>query len=150
MTRIKIYSFWGGWVLHRVFIAVLWLSLVSVSRGYCSLRGAGFSLWWLVSLESPGLWDTQASVCSHQAQSLAGLHLPSCSEACGIFPDQESNSCPLHWDHQNLVTVSSAGSKFCEARTVCLLLHCQNVRRPCEHLELVFQVPRALSDAILE
>ena len=20
-----------------------------------------------------------------------------CSEACGIFPDQESNLCPLHW-----------------------------------------------------
>ena len=119
-------------------------------QGLLFVEGCGLLIVVAVSLESPGLWDTQASVCSHQAQSLAGLHLPSCSEACGIFPDQESNSCPLHWDHQNLVTVSSAGSKFCEARTVCLLLHWQNVRRPCEHLELVFQVPRALSDAILE
>ena len=24
-------------------------------------------------------------------------HGPSCSAACGIFPDQGSNPCPLHW-----------------------------------------------------
>ena len=24
-------------------------------------------------------------------------HGPSCSVACGIFPDQGSNPCPLHW-----------------------------------------------------
>ena len=38
----------------------------------------------------------------------------SCSKACGIFPDQESNTCPLHWqadsyplDHQGSPIVLS-------------------------------------------
>ena len=28
-----------------------------------------------------------------------GFH---CSEACGIFPDQELNLCPLHWQADSL------------------------------------------------
>uniref|UniRef100_A0A8C6F5G5 Importin N-terminal domain-containing protein n=1 Tax=Monodon monoceros TaxID=40151 RepID=A0A8C6F5G5_MONMO len=31
-----------------------------------------------------------------QAGSVAGAHGPSCSVACGIFPDQGSNPYPLH------------------------------------------------------
>ena len=29
--------------------------------------------------------------------SRAVAHAPSCPAACGFFPDQGSNSCPLHW-----------------------------------------------------
>ena len=29
--------------------------------------------------------------------SVVASHGPSCSAACGIFPDQGSNPCPLHW-----------------------------------------------------
>ena len=29
--------------------------------------------------------------------SVAVVHRPSCSMACGIFTDQGSNPCPLHW-----------------------------------------------------
>ena len=29
--------------------------------------------------------------------SVVVAHGPSCSVACGIFPDQGSNPCPLHW-----------------------------------------------------
>ena len=33
-----------------------------------------------------------------QTRRLSNLaHGPSCSAACGIFPDQGSNPCPLHW-----------------------------------------------------
>ena len=32
------------------------------------------------------------------------VHGLSCSAACGIFPDQGSNPCPLHWDHGVLTT----------------------------------------------
>ena len=32
-----------------------------------------------------------------RAGSLIVAHGPSCSAACGIFPDQGSNPCPLHW-----------------------------------------------------
>ena len=45
----KIY-FWLCWV----FVAVHGLSLVAASRGYSSLRCAGFSLRWLLLLQSMG------------------------------------------------------------------------------------------------
>ena len=32
-----------------------------------------------------------------RAGSVVVTHGPSCSAACGIFPDQGSNPCPLHW-----------------------------------------------------
>ena len=47
------YLFFYFW-LHWVFVAVRGLSLVVVSRGYSSLWCAGFSLWWLLSLQSMG------------------------------------------------------------------------------------------------
>ena len=34
---------------------------------------------------------------SRCAGSAIVAHGPSCSAACGIFPDQGSNPCPLHW-----------------------------------------------------
>ena len=64
------------------------LSLAVVSRGHSSSRCAGFSLSWAVLLRSTG---------SRRAGSVVVAHGPSCSLACGIFPDQGSNPCPLHW-----------------------------------------------------
>ncbi|KAJ8779522.1 hypothetical protein J1605_012406 [Eschrichtius robustus] len=34
---------------------------------------------------------------SRCAGSVVVAHGPSCSVACGIFPDQGSSLCPLHW-----------------------------------------------------
>ena len=34
---------------------------------------------------------------SRRAGSVVVAHGPSCSTACGIFPDQGSNPCPLQW-----------------------------------------------------
>ena len=34
---------------------------------------------------------------SRRAGSVVVAHGPSCSVACGIFPDQGSNPCPPHW-----------------------------------------------------
>ena len=34
---------------------------------------------------------------SRRAGSAIVAHGPSCPAACGIFPDQGSNPCPLHW-----------------------------------------------------
>ena len=64
------------------------LSLVVASRGYSSLWCTGFSLWWLLLLRSTS---------SRRTGSVAVAHGPNCSAACGIFPDQGSNPCPLHW-----------------------------------------------------
>ena len=79
-------------------VAAHGLSLVLASGGYPSSRCSGL-FWWLLLLQSTGsragrpqeLWRT-------------GLVAPS---SCGIFWDQGSSSCPLHWqadsqplDHQ--------------------------------------------------
>ena len=75
--------FWLCWV----FVSVRGLSLVVGSGGHSSSRCAG------LSLSRPLLlWSTG----SRRAGSVAVAHGPSCSAACGIFPDQGSNPCPLH------------------------------------------------------
>ena len=71
-----------------VFVSVRGLSLVAASGGHSSSRCAG------LSLSRPLLlWSTG----SRRAGSAVVAHGPSCSAACGIFPDQGSNPCPLHW-----------------------------------------------------
>ena len=75
---------WLCWV----FVSVRGLSLVAASGGHSSSRCAGLSLSRPLLLRSTG---------SRRAGSVVGAHGPSCSAACGIFPDQGSNPCPLHW-----------------------------------------------------
>ena len=63
------------------------LSLVVASGGHSSSRCAG------LALSRPLLlWSTG----SRRAGSVIVAHGPSCSAACGIFPDQGPNPCPLH------------------------------------------------------
>ena len=76
--------FWLCWV----FVCVRGLSLVAASGGHSSSRCTGLSLSRPVLLRSTG---------SRRAGSVVVAHGPSCSAACGIFPDQGSNPCPLHW-----------------------------------------------------
>ena len=64
------------------------LSLVAASGGHSSSRCAGLSLSRPLLLRSIG---------SRRAGSVIVAHGPSCSAACGIFPDQGSNPYPLHW-----------------------------------------------------
>ena len=83
---------WLCWV----FVSVRGLSLVvasgdhSSSRcgGHSSSRRTGLSLSRPLLLQSTG---------SRRAGSVVVAHGPSCSVACGIFPDQGSNPCSLHW-----------------------------------------------------
>ena len=53
-TRGSVSSFFWGGGLRWVFIAARRLSLVVASGGYCLLRCAGFSLRWLLLLQSTG------------------------------------------------------------------------------------------------
>ena len=64
------------------------LSLVAASGGHSSSLCAGLSISRPLLLRSTG---------SRRAGSVIVAHGPSCSVACGIFPDQGSNLCPLHW-----------------------------------------------------
>ena len=75
--------FWLGWV----FVSVRGLSLVVASGGHSSSWCVG------LSLSRPLLLRSTGSRC---AGSVVVAHGPSCSAACGIFPDQGSNPCPLH------------------------------------------------------
>ena len=72
-----------------VFVSVRGLSLVVTSGGHSSSRCVRrTSHYHGLSLRSTG---------SRRAGSVIVAHEPSCSAACGIFPDQGSNPCPLHW-----------------------------------------------------
>ena len=83
--KIIIYLFiWLCWV----FVSVRGLSPVAASGGHSSSRCAG------LSLSRPLLlWSTG----SRRTGSVVVVHGHSCSAACGIFPDQGSNPCPLRW-----------------------------------------------------
>ena len=76
--------FWLCWV----FVSVRGLSVVAASGDHSSSWCAG-----LLISRPLLLWSTG----SRHAGSVVVAHGPSCSAACGIFPDQGSNPCPLHW-----------------------------------------------------
>ena len=98
-----------------MFVSVRGLSLVAASGGHSSSRCAGLSLPWPLLLRSTG---------SRRAGSVVVAHGPSCSAACGIFPDQGSNPCPLHWqaDSQPLRHQGSPQLQFCCASFLCPFL----------------------------
>ena len=76
--------FWLCWV----FVSVRGLSLVVASGDHSSSRCTCLSLSRPLLLRSTG---------SRRSGSVVVAHGPSCSAAHGIFPDQGSNLCPLHW-----------------------------------------------------
>ena len=75
--------FWLCWV----FVSVRGLFPLAARGGHSSSRCAGLSLSRPLPLRSTG---------SRRAGSAIVAHGPSSSAACGIFPDQGSNPCPLH------------------------------------------------------
>ena len=58
------------------------LSLIAESRGYSVVAMCGLLSW---------------STGSRYVGSVAVVHGLSCSTICGVFPDQGSKLCPLHW-----------------------------------------------------
>ena len=87
LINLFIYLFIYFW-LCWVFVSVWGLSPVAASGAHSSSWCAG------LSLSRPLLWQSTGS---RHAGSVIVAHGPSCSTACGIFPDQGSNPCPLHW-----------------------------------------------------
>ena len=95
---IYYFYFWLCWV----FASARGLSPAAASGGHSSSRCAGLSLSRPLLLQSRG---------SRRSGSVVVAHGPICSAACGIFPDQGSNPCPLHWqaDSQPLSHQGSPG-----------------------------------------
>ena len=86
--------------------------LVVASGGHSSSRCAG------LSLSRPLLLWSTGSRC---AGSVIAAHGPSCSAACGIFPDQGSNPRSLHWqaDSQPLLHQGSPSFSFLKEPPYC-------------------------------
>ena len=90
------FFFW----LHWFFVAACGLSLVAVREGYSSLQCTashcgGFSC---CGAQALGARASVVVACGLQsAGSVVVAHGLSGSTACGIFWDQGSNPCPLHW-----------------------------------------------------
>ena len=99
--------------LIYLFMAVLGLRLCSRALSSCGKRGPLF-----IAVRTPRLSLSQPlplrSTGSRHAGSAIVAHGPSRSAACGIFPDQGSNPCPLHWqaDSQPLHHQGSPCSLF--------------------------------------
>ena len=102
-----IFNFFIYFWLYWVFVAAGELSVVAASRGYSSLQCAGFPLQWLLLLQKMGS-GVLASVAAVPGLSGCGSRPPeygsvvmvhglNCPSACGIFLDQGSNPCSLHW-----------------------------------------------------
>ena len=81
----------GSFFFFNLFLAVLGLCLHA--RAFSSCGKQGHSSSWCVglSLSRPLLLRSTGS---RPAGSVVVAHGPSCSTACGIFPDQGSNPCP--------------------------------------------------------
>ena len=88
----------GCWV----FTVACGLSLFEASGGYSPVAVCGLLL----------LWSTG----SRLRASAVVAHSFSCSAACGIFPDQDWNPCPLHWQ------ADSQSLDPWEAQAACLLM----------------------------
>ena len=75
-----------------LFLAVLGLRFCAWASSSCGERGPLF-----IAVCGP-LTIMASPVAEHrlQTRSVVVAHRPSCSAACGIFPDQASNPCPLH------------------------------------------------------
>ena len=77
-----------------LFLAVLGLRFCAWAFSSCGEQGHSSSRCMSLSLLRPLLLRSTGS---RGAGSVVTAHGPRCSAAHGIFPDQGSNPCPLHW-----------------------------------------------------
>ena len=84
----------GEWGCSLVVVHGLLLAGASLVAGH-RLQVLGLKQLWQVgsAVAAPGLLSTGLVVVVHEL---------SCSMACGIFPDQGSNLCLLHWEVDSL------------------------------------------------
>ena len=84
--------------------------------GFLWLRWAGFSFWWILLLQSLGsrLWG-----------SVVAVHGLRCPAECGIFWDQGSNPCPLHWQADS--TTGPPGSPGLDFRFLKMMIQIYHI-----------------------
>ena len=92
--------FWLRWV----FFAVCGLSIVAGVTLCCGVQACHCGGFFCCGAWDLGAWASVVMVrglssCARGLQSAGSVvvtHRLSCSVACGIYPDQGSNPCPLH------------------------------------------------------
>ena len=88
----RIFIFFG--CTGSLFLHMGFLQLQQAQAALC-LWCMGSSLWWLLGTEN-GLWGEWASIVAALGLSSCGTRV-CCSTACGVFLDQGSSLCSLHW-----------------------------------------------------
>ena len=117
-------------------------------RGCSLLWCVGFSLWWLLLLQSTGLQASVMAACGSilgacrlwSSGSLVAVHVLSCSMAGGIFPGQGSNPCLCigRWALYHGATREAHCPKFwCSqplcCRNTCLFITLSNATQLCRN-----------------
>ena len=111
--NISNYPYYNYCVLALLFWAVLSLGCCTGAFSSCSGQELLFPMVHGLShcsvfscCRSPALEHVGFSSCGSQALSAGSVvvHEHSCPAACGIFQDQGSNLCPLHWGGRFLTT----------------------------------------------
>ena len=101
-TRCCIYSFLAALGLH----GCTWALCNRREQGLLSVAAHRRLLWRLplwstgarrVGVSSCGVQTSCSLLAREHGSSLVVVDGLSCSVACGVFPDQGSNPCPLHW-----------------------------------------------------
>ena len=89
----SLFFFFNFYLFIYLFMAVLGLHFCERAFSSCGKRGPLFiAVRGPLTIAAPLVGSTG----SRRAGSVVVAHGPSCSVACGIFPDQGSNPCPLH------------------------------------------------------
>ena len=92
-------------------MAVLGLCFCARAFSSCGKRGPLFiAVRGPLTIAASLLLRSTGSRC---AGSAIVAHGPSCSVACGIFPDQGSNPCPLHWQADSQPLRHQGSPYFC-------------------------------------
>ena len=112
----------GSLLLHAGFLQLLRVG----ATPRCSARTSHCGGPSCCRVRAPGAWASVVVARRLQsAGSVVVAHGLRCSAACGIFPDQGSNPCPLHWQadsqplrHQGspaggFLTTTPAGQSLC-------------------------------------
>ena len=96
-------------LIFLLFMAVLGLCFCARAFSSCGKRGPLF-----IAVRRPLTIAASlvGSTGSRRAGSAIVAHGPSCSAACGIFPDQGSNPCLLHWQADSQPLHHQGSPKF--------------------------------------
>ena len=101
--------------LNKFIYLFIYLFMAVLGLRFCARAFSSCSEWGPLFIAARGPLTIAASLVgstgSRRAGSVVVAHGRSCSAACGIFPDQGLNPCPLHWqaDSQSLCHQGSPG-----------------------------------------